>query len=67
MTQANSDPTRLHQPEVKLLADSMGVPLAQPVVANLDELDPTTGDPKRSIIKTTDPDRYDIRVADYVA
>ncbi len=67
VTQANPDPTRLHQPEVKLLADTMGVPLAEPVVASLDELDPTTGEPKRTIIKTTDPDRYDIRVADYVA
>ena len=38
MTQANSDPTRLHQPEVKLLADSMGVPLAQPVVAQIHDV-----------------------------
>ncbi|MSR22478.1 MAG: hypothetical protein EXR92_02870 [Gemmatimonadetes bacterium] len=66
VTRTNTDPKRLHQPEVKLLADSMGVPLAEPVVARLDELNPVTGEPKRAIIKTTDPEKYDIRVADYV-
>jgi hypothetical protein len=32
----------------------------------LDEMDPASGLPKRTVIKTTDPARYDIRVADYV-
>ena len=32
-----------------------------------DSTDLPTGEPKRSIIKTTDPDQYDIRVADFVA
>lgn len=66
VTRANPDGKRLHQPEVKLIADSMGVPLATPTAARLDELNPATGSPIRSIIKTTDPARYGIRVADYV-
>jgi HD-GYP domain-containing protein (c-di-GMP phosphodiesterase class II) len=63
---ANHDGKRLHQPEVKILANAMGIPLAEPVVARLDELNPATGVPIRSIIKTTDPVKYGIRVADYV-
>ncbi|MEX0935371.1 MAG: HD domain-containing phosphohydrolase [Gemmatimonadota bacterium] len=66
VTRANSDPQRLHQPEVKILSDSMGVPLAEPVAARLDEKDPGSGEFKRAVIKTADPTRYDVRVADYV-
>jgi len=66
VTRANPDPQRPHQPEVKVLADGMGMPLPEPVVARLDELDVATGQPLRTIIKTTDPGRYGIRVADYV-
>ncbi len=62
----NPDPKRLHQPEVKLLADTMGVPLSTPTLCRLDELDPSTGEPRRTIIKTTDPERYGIRVSDFV-
>ena len=66
VTRANSDPSRPHQPEVKILSDPKGVPLAKPEVVTLDEVDPASGLPKRTVIKTTDPARYDIRVADYV-
>src|SRR5690606_31888076 len=61
----SSDPKRLHQPKVKILADPFGLPLAQPEVADLTEMDPETGYPRRTIIKTTDPEKYGIRVADY--
>ncbi|MEX0856480.1 MAG: HD domain-containing phosphohydrolase [Gemmatimonadota bacterium] len=66
VTRANPDPERPHQPEVKILADEMGMPLPEPIVARLDEADPATGQARRTIIKTADPNRYDIRVADYV-
>ena len=66
VTRANSDPSRPHQPEVQILADPNGVPLATPLAVILDDMDPATGLPKRTVIKTTDPARYDIRVADYV-
>jgi len=51
---------------VKIISDPMGVPMAQPLTVRLDEVDPATGEPKRTIIKTTDADRYGIRVAEYV-
>ncbi len=66
VSRANPDPAKPHQPEVKILADGMGIPLAEPLVTRLDEVDPRTGDPLRTIIKTTNPARYDLRVADYV-
>ncbi len=66
VTRANPDPARLHQPEVKILSDPMGVPLAEPEPVRLDQIDPRTGEPRRSIIKTADPNRYGVRVADYV-
>ncbi|HEX7119030.1 MAG TPA: HD domain-containing phosphohydrolase [Longimicrobiales bacterium] len=62
----SADPRHMHQPRVKILADAFGLPLAQPEVADLAELDPETGHPRRTIIKTTDPEKYGIRVADYV-
>lgn len=67
VTRANSDPSRPHQPHVKILSDPNGVPSATPLEVTLDEMDPASGLPKRTVIKTTDPARYDIRVADYVA
>ena len=39
--------------------------LADPVTVDLSELDPATGQPIRTILKTSDPERYGIRVSDY--
>ena len=61
----NPDPKRMHQPIVKIISNPMGVVLAEPETRDLAELNPETGLPLRSIIKTTDPDRYGINVADY--
>ncbi len=66
VTRSNPDPNRLHQPEVKILSDEMGAPLVEPIRVRLDELNADTGELKRTIIKTADPVRYDIRVSDYV-
>ncbi len=66
VTRANPDPKKLHQPEIKVLSDGMGTPLTTPVTVRLDEVDEATGELKRSIIKTADPNRYGIQVADYV-
>jgi HD-GYP domain-containing protein (c-di-GMP phosphodiesterase class II) len=66
VTKANPDPKRAHQPEVKILSDPKGVSLAVPEVAVLDEVDPATGRPRRTVIKTADAVRYGIRVGDYV-
>lgn len=60
----SADPSKLHQPIVQILADALGLPLAEPKVVDLSEIDPGTGQPYRTIIKTTDPEKYGIRVAD---
>ncbi len=62
----NRDPDKLHLPVVKVISDSMGVPLAEPVTLDLSRVDPATGKPIRTIIKTTDPQKYGIRVSDYL-
>jgi len=61
----NPDPARLHQPIIKIICNPMGIMLAQPETRDLSELNPDTGLPLRTIIKTTDPDRYGIRISDY--
>ncbi len=63
---ANAHPDLPHQPVVKIISDAQAIPLTDPKIASLDETDPATGQPKRTVIKTADPLRYDIRVADYV-
>ncbi|HSR42042.1 MAG TPA: HD domain-containing phosphohydrolase [Longimicrobiales bacterium] len=62
----NSDPQKLHQPRVKVISDSMGVPVSDPATLDLSERDPGTGQPYKQIIKTTDPQKYGIRVSDYL-
>jgi hypothetical protein len=61
----NSDPTRLHQPIVKVICDRLGMMLAEPFLADLSEPDPSTGRPARTTVKTTRPEKYAIRVSDY--
>ncbi|MFC1791466.1 HD-GYP domain-containing protein [Gemmatimonadota bacterium] len=62
----NEDPDKLHQPTVKVISDAYGVPLAEPAVLDLSKIDPATGKPVRTIIKTTDPQKYGIQVSDYL-
>ena len=66
VVRTNSDPAHLHQPVVKIISDSLGTPLPEPALARLDQLDPRTGQPRRTIIKTADPNRYGVDVAVYV-
>ena len=61
----NPDPMKAHQPIFKIISDSWGAMLAEPFSVDLAEVDPATSQLRRTIIKTTDPDRYGIRVADY--
>ena len=44
----------------------MGVPLADPITLDLSEIDAGTGMPVRTIIKTTDPQKYGVQVSDYL-
>jgi HD-GYP domain-containing protein (c-di-GMP phosphodiesterase class II) len=56
-----------HQPVVKIIYDELGIPLSPPRTLDLTDVDPATGAPVRTIIKTTDPEKYGIRVRDYIA
>ena len=61
----NPDPTKLHQPIAKVISDPWGSMLSAPITVDLSDADPVNGVARRTIIKTTDPDRYNIRIADY--
>jgi HD-GYP domain-containing protein (c-di-GMP phosphodiesterase class II) len=56
---------RLHLPLVKVISDAMGAPLPTPRAIDLSEND-ASGQPVRQILKTTDPQKYGIRVSDYL-
>ncbi len=60
---ANPVAERIHQPVVKIIADGMGMPLAKPLLVDLSV--PAEDGTPRSIIKTTDPVKYGIRIGDY--
>ncbi|MGH7501237.1 MAG: HD-GYP domain-containing protein [Longimicrobiales bacterium] len=62
----NPDTRRIHQPVVKVICDSMGIMMANPVTVDLAESDAETQKAKRTIVKTVDPDRFGIRVSDYI-
>ncbi|HSJ25182.1 MAG TPA: HD domain-containing phosphohydrolase [Longimicrobiales bacterium] len=65
VTARNPDPARVHQPIVKLISDSNGVMLAEPRTVDLAETDMDTGSPRRTVVKTIDPDTYGITISDY--
>jgi HD-GYP domain-containing protein (c-di-GMP phosphodiesterase class II) len=65
VTRRHPDPMKVHQPFVRIISDPTGTMIAAPVEVDLSEVDPETGSPKRTIVKTTDPDRYGIRISDY--
>ena len=66
VAQVNPNPDLLHRPRVKIISDPMGVPLGETITLDLSRNDPATGRPVRTIIKTTDPQKYGIRVSDYL-
>jgi HD-GYP domain-containing protein (c-di-GMP phosphodiesterase class II) len=61
------NPEELHRPLVRIVSDASGRRLAEPPLVDLSESDPATGRPARTIVKTTDPDKYNITVSDFVA
>jgi HD-GYP domain-containing protein (c-di-GMP phosphodiesterase class II) len=60
-----SEPDNHHQPVVRVIYDELGLPLDVPRTLDLSDVDPETGRPVHTIIKTTDPEKYGIRVRDY--
>lgn len=65
VTARNPRPEALHQPIVQVVFDGFGVRVDPPLTYDLSELDPATGKPLRTIIKTTDPERYGIHAGDF--
>ena len=66
VSQVNPNPDLLHRPKVRVISDPVGLPLSEPRTIDLAETDPDTGQARRHIIKTTDPQKYGIRVSDYL-
>jgi len=66
VAQVNPAPELLHRPRVKVISDPLGLPLPEPKLLDLAEADPATGRARHQIIKTTDPQKYGIRVSDYL-
>jgi HD-GYP domain-containing protein (c-di-GMP phosphodiesterase class II) len=60
----NPEADQFHRPRVKLITDREGNKIDGETV-DLAETDPESGEYKREIVKTLDPDKYNIRVADY--
>jgi HD-GYP domain-containing protein (c-di-GMP phosphodiesterase class II) len=59
-------PTLVHQPMVRVIFNGLGVPIEPAPLADLSEIDPATGKPRRSILKTVDADRYGIHACEYI-
>ncbi len=66
VSRSNTDPAYLHKPTVRIISDAMGNPLSTPIPLDLSLLDPETGRAPKTIIKTTDPEKYGIKVADFL-
>lgn len=64
VAEVNPNPDLLHLPRVKIISDEMGVPLETP--RWLDLANPPEGERMRTILKTTDPQKYGIQVSDYL-
>jgi HD-GYP domain-containing protein (c-di-GMP phosphodiesterase class II) len=64
VTEANPDLTQLLQPKVKIIADENGNKLDGNII-DLVERDPNTDKPKKTIVKSLDPEKYNIQVSDY--
>jgi HD-GYP domain-containing protein (c-di-GMP phosphodiesterase class II) len=64
VAEVNPNPDLLHLPRVKIISDEMGIPLDDPIWCDLSD-QPADG-PHRTILKTTDPQKYGIRVSDYI-
>ncbi len=51
---------------MRIVSDSSGRRLPEPPLVDLSESLEISGRPARTIVKTTDPDKYNIKVSDYV-
>lgn len=65
VSEVNKDPDFLHRPKVRVISDPVGLPLDKPKTIDLAQNGPS-GAPIHQIIKTSDPQKYGIRVSDYL-
>ncbi len=65
VTSANPNPDAIHRPRVRIVSDAQGTVIYPGFVADLADQD-EAGNYRRSIIKVTNPDKYGIRVSDYL-
>ena len=63
----NPNPKALNRPLVRMIATADGERLGDGPIRDLTERDPETGQYRRTIARSSDPDRYGINVADHVA
>jgi len=63
----NPNPRAIHRPMVRIVAGPDGQRLADGPIRDLTEVDPDTGRPRRTIARSTDPQRYGVRVSELVA
>jgi len=64
VVETNSDTAFMLRPKVKLVTDEMGNKMNGEIV-DLTEMNPNTKRYKRTIVKSLDPHKYNIQVADY--
>jgi HD-GYP domain-containing protein (c-di-GMP phosphodiesterase class II) len=62
---ANPNPDALSRPIVKIISDAQGNVISPPLVVDLN-IPEANGEFGRTIIKTADPERYGVTVADYL-
>jgi HD-GYP domain-containing protein (c-di-GMP phosphodiesterase class II) len=61
----STQPESHHRPVVRVIYDDLGMPVSPERTLDLNETDPVTGEPLRTIIKTTDPEEYGIDLRQY--
>jgi len=64
ITEIKSEVAFLLRPKVKLITDRIGNKIDGEIV-NLTEMNPETAEYKRTIVKSLDPRKYNIRISDY--
>ncbi len=64
VAEVNPHPDLLHLPKVRVISDDLGMPLEESRWLDLAQQPP--GVKSRTILKTTDPQKYGIRVSDYL-
>jgi HD-GYP domain-containing protein (c-di-GMP phosphodiesterase class II) len=64
ITETKSEVAFIFRPKVKLITDRIGNKIDGKII-DLTEMDPETMEYKRTIVKSLDPDKYNIQISDY--